>query len=465
MPIRKNKIISTIWPACWDEKILKKLLPNIDMCRINLSHCKSYADAKVIVDKIRKVDENKPIFLDTKWPEIRTKITQDLLVKTGDSIMICHPDKKVADALYIDYDLSDIPVGTKINLMERKVEIKVTSKKWDTLTGKVTSWWSIWVNKSVCFEWYTPKLPILTKSDIDCLTHAIQDGIYTFAISFVNDDKDIDTVKKIWWKDASLVKIISKIETPLGVKNIKKIIEKTDGVMIARWDLGNSIPLEQLPKAQSDICKIANDIGKPVILATQVLQSMSENPIPSRAELDEIAFNIKYWVDCFMTSDETATGKFPLQTIERLNKIIYSNQDDKVAMFYRSDDDFQQISDIMIYATVRLMKKFDFKVIVCPTESSATPSKIASQKPNQTIIWLTTNLQSYHFMHLMYGVYPVLVKKEFSDDNIKKSSKEISKKLFSNIKWSDKICIIQSSLQQNQTNKTNSIHMYRYDEL
>lgn len=465
MLTRKNKIISTIWPACWDAKILKKLLPSIDMCRINLSHCKSYADAKVIVDKIRAVDKDKPIFLDTKWPEIRTKIVQDLLVKTGNSVVICNSNKKISNALYIDYDLSDIPVGTKINLMERKVEIEVVAKKLDILTGKVVSWWSIWVNKSVCFEWYTPKLPILTESDKDCLIHAIDDGIYTFAISFVNDDKDIDKVKKIWWKDAGKVKIISKIETPLWVQNIKKIIDKTDGVMIARWDLGNSIPLEQLPKAQSDICKIANDIGKPVILATQVLQSMSENPIPSRAELDEIAFNIKYGVDCFMTSDETATGKYPIQTIERLNKIITSNQDDKLAIFYRSDDDFKHISDIMIYAAVRLMKKFDFKVIVCPTESGATTSKIASQKPDQTIIWLTTNIHTYHFMHMMYGVYPVLVKQGFSTDNIRKSSKDISKKLFPNIKWSDKVCIIQSSLQQNQTNKSNSIHMYRYDEL
>lgn len=465
MPIRKNKIISTIWPACWDEDVLDRLLPNIDMCRINLSHCKSYADAQVIIDKIRKVDEDKPILLDTKWPEIRTRITSDLIVKAGDDIVICHPDKNISNALYIDYDLSDIPIGTKINLMERKVEIQVTDKKWDVLTGKVTSWWSIWVNKSVCFEWYTPKLPILTESDIDCLVHAIQDGIYTFAISFVNHDTDIDEVKKIWWQDADKVKIISKIETPLGVHNIKKIVEKTDGVMIARWDLGNSIPLEELPKAQSDICKISNDIGKPVILATQVLQSMSENPIPSRAELDEIAFNIKYGVDCFMTSDETATGKYPIQTIEWLNKIILSNQSDKLAMFYRSDDDFQDIPDIMIYATVRLMKKIDFKTIVCPTESGSTTSKISSQKPNQAIIWLTTNLPAYQFMHLLYGTYPVLAEQVFSDEIIKSYSRDITKKLFEDIKWSDKICIIQSSLQQNQTNKSNSIHMYRYDEL
>lgn len=465
MIVRKNKIISTIWPACWDEKILKKLLPNIDMCRINLSHCKSYADAKVIVDKIRKVDPNKAILLDTKWPEIRTKMKDPIHVKTGQLITICHQNKAEDGALWIDYDLSNISIGTKINLMERKIEIKIVKKEKDKLIGKVISGWSIWVNKSVCFEWYTPKLPILTPSDTDCLTHAIKDDIWVFAISFVNHPKDIQEVKKIWWKDADKVKIISKIETPLGVKNIKPIVEDSDWVMIARGDLGNSIPLELLPQAQSNIAKTSNYLGKPVILATQVLQSMSENPIPSRAELDEIAFNIKFGIDCFMTSDETATGQYPLQTIDRLNKIISANQSNKMIPPFHPEDDFVEVPDIMVYATARLMKRFDFKIIICPTESGATVSKMSTQQPDQLIIGMTKNLWSYHFMHMLYGVYPMLVDKDFSNDIIKSYSKQISKKLFPNIKWSDKMCVIQSSLQQNQTNKSNSIHMYRYDEL
>ncbi len=465
------KIVATIWPSLKKETILKRFVNYVDVFRINLSHW-GLPEAQKYVEIIRKIDASKAIMFDTKGPEVRVKNSNIIDISKRKKIDIYFsPDMVESDDIYIDYPfLSEIKKGVILIIDDNKVVLRVDAVKDDRLVAKVLMGSEILPNKSVNFKWYSPKLDFLTEEDKNWILWAIKNHIVFIAVSFVRDANDILQLRKFlsenWWE---YIKIISKIETIDALENIDDIIKLSDWIMIARWDLGAVIPLESLTRVQLDIIKKCNMYWKPVIVATQVLPTMVSSPVPTRAEVDEVVYNIKHWVDAFMLSEETAVGKFVGETLERLNNIILSNQDIVDVDYGYNDlyiDKWNEITDYIIWQAYKTSKSLDIKAIICPTETGYTPTRLSTLKPSVPIIAFTKSDETFKYLNILWGVKAYKISDWFDYEKIKTLWKEIVKVVLrGNVNIDDKILIVHSTIAQNIPWMINGMEIYKYKDM
>ena len=466
------KVIATMWPAIEKETVLKRLINFVDIFRINFSHW-GLQNAKRYVDIIRKIDTSKAIMFDTRWPEVRIKNEKGIDITKKKKVKFIFSETFVDndEFILIDYPfLTEVPKGVLISIDDNKIILRVEKIESDWFVAKVIVWGFIKSNKSINFKDYTPKLDFLTDEDKQWILWAIKNHIVFIAVSFVKTWEDIkflrDFLNKNWW---DYIKIVAKIETVEALKNIDEILVYSDAIMIARWDLGGVIPLEQLSKIQLQLINKANRYWKPVIVATQVMPTMVSNPVPSRAEVDEIVFNIKNWVDAFMVSDETAVGQYPYQTLEWLNKIIDSNYEvvdlnlKYEDLFVKSD---YQITDHIIYEAWKLSEEMDIKAIICPTETGYTPARLSTLKPKVPIIAFTRSDDTFKYLNLLWGVKWYRISDWFGYERIKTLWKEIVRILLKwNVNIDDKILIVHSSIAQNVPWMINWLEVYKFKDL
>ena len=329
---RKTKIVATIGPATASKEMLSKIIDaGVNVCRINFSHG-THQDHQEVIENIRQINKEKGLFTailaDLQGPKIRVGEIKDngAVLKSGKEITIT-TKKCVGDAskVYISYQNfpKDVAAGEFILLDDGKLKLEVkSSNKKDEVIAVVLHGGVLSSNKGVNLPNTKISLPCLTPKDLKDLAFALQMKVAWIGLSFVRNAADIDELKTLIKKAKSNAKVIAKIEKPEAIINLKGIIKASDAIMIARGDLGVEVPMEKLPPLQKQIIKRCIQNAKPVIVATQMMESMMTNPSPSRAEITDVANAVLDGADCVMLSGETSVGHHPERVVNAMNKII-----------------------------------------------------------------------------------------------------------------------------------------------
>lgn len=328
--MRKTKIICTIGPVTDSYKMLERMYQaGMNVVRLNMSHG-THESHKKVIRAIRtlnkKVNYPIPIMLDTQGPEIRTgQMASDLNLKEGSEISVTvrgHGDVEES-SFHIDYEdlLDAVHVGDKITVDNGLINLQVLSKEAHHMRCRVIDGGSLKSKAHVNLPGVRVKLPAITEKDRQDILFGMEQEVDYIALSFVREAKDVLDLKELLADKADIIKVIAKIEDQEGVKNIKEIIEVSDGIMVARGDLGVEIEFYELPNVQRRIVRLCAKAGKRVIVATHLLESMIHSPMPTRAEVSDVANAVYEEADAVMLSGETAVGKYPAKCVEFMGKI------------------------------------------------------------------------------------------------------------------------------------------------
>lgn len=440
--MRKTKIVCTIGPATKEVEILKKLiLAGMNVARINFSHG-NYEDQKVYIENVKKAREelNVPValLLDTQGPEIRTGVLEQMPVKlkANDIFTLVNEDiignNEKVSVTYKDL-YKDIEIGTQILIDDGKIELEVIEIKDKDVVCKVTNGGMLGNRKSINLPGTHVNLPSLKEKDIQDLKDGCMADFDFVAASFVRSAEDVKSIRKVLDENGGKnIQIISKIENQEGIDNLDEIIELSDGIMVARGDLGVEIPYYEVPIMQKKFIQKCNNAGKMVITATQMLDSMTENPNPTRAEISDVANAIFDVTGAIMLSGESAMGKYPVKCVETMNEIATAvEQNIKYwKRFTRreydlSDLDYEFNLSHSVTSTAMEMKA---KAIFAYTETGNTPRMVASFLPSCPIYALTSSEKTYRQLALSWNTTPILIKGKTKPNDIISAGIEEAKK-------------------------------------
>ncbi len=437
--MNKTKIVCTIGPSCADVEIIKDMIrAGMDVARFNMSHGTHDTHREMInLVKQARYEMGVPvaIMLDTKGPEIRIRQFKDgkVMLKKGQDFALT-TELVSGDNSIVSVTYSKLPTivkkGTKILLNDGLIELKVSGVAGKIIYTKVVVGGELSNNKSINIPSVELNMNYLSETDKSDLQFGVEEGVDVYSISFVNSDSDIKEVRrflaKLGEKDAF---IISKIESAKGVENMEKIIEASDGVMVARGDMGVEIAFEKLPRIQKDMIALSKKLGKYTITATQMLESMVTNTRPTRAEISDVANAIYDGTCAIMLSGETSAGKHPVLAVETMNKIAAETED--IIDNQKSLAKFIPTKDITCgvgYAACALASSLSAKAILVTTTTGASASSICRFRPNCDIVALTPNLKTYYRLAMFWGVTPLLDQTYYSTDELLKSARDQAKK-------------------------------------
>ncbi len=398
--MRKTKIICTIGPKTESFDQLEKLaLAGMNVVRLNMSHAKHDGAARIIraVKTLnRKLADPIAILLDTQGPEIRTgDITGELALTTGDEITISVRDggDVEASSIRIHYDdlVSALKIGDRITVDNGIINLQVLTKNDNgTLGCKIIDGGILKSKRHVNLPGIRVNLPAITNKDRSDIAFGIEQEVDFIALSFVREAEDVRELKALLGKKAGKIKIIGKIEDQSGVANLDDILQEVDGIMVARGDLGVEINLAELPNVQRKIVRRCAEEGKRVIVATHLLESMIENPIPTRAEVTDVANAIYEEVDAVMLSGETTIGKYPIRCVEQLVEIARASERVPGLSFVQKltpDSDKQQIA----HYAVQLAESIGAKGTVVITRRGYMADFVTNCHPQKSRIYAFTN--------------------------------------------------------------------------
>ncbi|HEY8956776.1 pyruvate kinase [Chitinophaga sp.] len=427
----KTKIVATVGPACDTyEGLLTLVKAGVNVFRLNFSHG-SHEDKLRIIEYIRKINKTEPytvaILADLQGPKLRVGEIENnaLPLKKGDLLTFVN-EKLVGnmEKIYVSYpDLyKDLKVGQKILLDDGKIE---TIVKEITANGEIKAEVSLpgVLSSKKGFNLPDTKisLPALTEKDIIDLEFIIDQECDWVALSFVRSVKDLTDLRKRLEARNSKIKVISKIEKPEAIQNLKEIIWESDGVMIARGDLGVELPVEQIPMIQKDIIRKCIHRAKPVIVATQMMESMMDRTRPNRSEITDVANAVLEGADAVMLSGETATGMFPELVIQTMNKII--QEVEKEAIIYnrnliphRHSPTF--LSDALCYNACKIAEDLDADALIGMTQSGYTGFMLSSYRPRSPLYIFTKEKSLVNQLSLSWGVRAFYYEEEESLDDI-----------------------------------------------
>jgi len=423
----KTKILATIGPACSNQVMLQKMVDlGVNAFRINMSHG-SVDDKKFLFDQLKKItlenNQRPTILADLAGPKIRIKnIKNGLILNQNDKIIISNDKNSDEENITVSsgFTFGKISKGAKILINDGRIQLEVLKKisghavQVKTLIGGIVE-----KGKGVNFPGVAIDMPALTEQDRIDLLLAIEEEADWVALSFVRSAKDKKMVDAILKEKKASIPIIAKIEKWEALEHLDKIIDTFDGVMVARGDLGVEIPQEQVPLIQKKIISMANKSGKPVIIATQLLETMVESPTPTRAEISDIANAIFDGTDALLVTGETAVGKFPDKVIEVLKKVIIETEN---TIDYNSI--LQPIghehhtADAISHATCQIANDMSINVILSLTHSGSTARMIARYKPSAKIIALTPAETTYRQLSIIWGVTSIIIKEYSKSDDI-----------------------------------------------
>lgn len=431
--MRKTKIVATIGPASERDDILKELMLNgLNVARLNFSHGTHEEHRKRIntIKRLRdELDLPIAIMLDTKGPEIRIKhfkdgeITlesEDIFTLTTRDIL---GDQSIVSVTYEGL-AKDVTKGSRILIDDGLVELEVleiidgTDIKCVVLNGG-----TIKDRKGVNVPNIAINLPAVTEKDIEDIKFGIENDVDFIAASFIRKADDVIEIRKVLEENGGQhIEIISKIENQQGVDNIDEIIQASDGIMVARGDLGVEIEAEKIPILQKQIIKKCNLAGKPVITATQMLDSMMRNPRPTRAEVTDVANAILDGSDAVMLSGETASGKYPIEAVKTMHNIAINTESSSQYMetlqSKRTLDNHISTTNAISRATCTTAEDLKASAIITATSSGYTSKAVSKFRPQSPIIAATTSERVMRKLALVWGVYPVLSAKSQSTDEI-----------------------------------------------
>ena len=429
--MKKTKIICTMGPNTNDRELIKQLaLAGMDIARFNFSHGdhEEQAGRFALVESVRS-ELNLPIatLLDTKGPEIRTGLLKDdkkvTLVENQKYTLTTRDivgDDKIG---HITYDglPKDISKGNTILIDDGLIELRVEDVVDGTeIVCRVINGGELGSKKGVNVPNVSIRLPGITQKDKDDIIFGIEQGFDFIAASFVRNAACIQEIKELLWSHDADIPVIAKIENAEGIKNLDEIIRVADGIMVARGDMGVEIPAEQVPHIQKEIIRKCNASYKPVITATQMLDSMIRNPRPTRAEVTDVANAIYDGTDVVMLSGETANGKCPLEALKMMVKIAESTEQDLIGrgVNYSNLHSKRSISSAVANAAVQTAANLNAKAIVCPTISGFTARLTSKLKPEALIIGCSPYEPVLRKMQIYWGVKPIKTAVEKSTDKI-----------------------------------------------
>lgn len=428
--MKMTKIICTLGPSVDDDIKLNSIInAGMDVARFNFSHGDHEAQ-QIRVDRLKKIKaqngKNIALLLDTKGPEIRIgKFKEGCIeLKEGHEFILCNDDiiGTVNSVAITHKDLyKNIFIGKNILINDGLVELTVLEVKGKDIVCKVINGGIISNNKGINIPDTDTNLPSLTEQDKRDIKFAITNDFDFIAASFVRKAKDVVAVREILKENnAENIKIISKIENREGVDNFDEILSVSDGIMVARGDLGVEIPFEEIPSLQKMMCDKCNEQEKIVIVATQMLESMIQNPRPTRAEVSDVANAIYDGASAIMLSGESAAGKYPIESVETMTKIALKTEN---AIYGRGYNKLKlpsnsTTSESISLASVLTASSLDASAIVCLTESGLTAKKISYNKPTCPVLAITHDEKVVRNLMLTWGVFPVLMEENYDVENM-----------------------------------------------
>ncbi|WP_264738744.1 pyruvate kinase [Cytobacillus firmus] len=431
--MRKTKIVCTIGPASESvEKLTQLIEAGMNVARLNFSHG-DFQEHGQRIQNIRvaaeKTGKTVAILLDTKGPEIRTNNMQDgaIELRAGENIIISMNEVEgTADKFSVTYAglIEDVHTGSKILLDDGLIGLEVTKidKANSEIHTKILNSGTLKNKKGVNVPGVSVNLPGITEKDAQDIIFGIEQGVDFIAASFVRRASDVLEIRQLLEEhNASYINIIPKIENQEGVDNIDEILEISDGLMVARGDLGVEIPAEEVPLVQKKLIKKCNAQGKPVITATQMLDSMQRNPRPTRAEASDVANAIFDGTDAIMLSGETAAGSYPVEAVQTMHNIASraeSALDHKEILSNRSKDNEHNITDAIGQSVAHTALNLDVNAIITPTESGHTARMISKYRPKAPIVAVTSNDYVSRRLSLTWGVYPQIGQKASTTDDM-----------------------------------------------
>ena len=468
--MKKTKIISTIGPASDTVETMTQMANNgMDCARINLSHAKK-EDILKTINIIREVRQKsgKPlaIMYDTKGPEFRTTTIENggTTLQKDDTIKMSKNCKKGNNKEFgVNHNeaIDFIKLGDKVLIDNALLELEVIDKKEDHVLLKALGNGKIQDHKTINVPSVDLNLDFMSEIDREDITFAAKHACDYLALSFVNTREDVIEARKIIEKAGGDALIISKIESRKGIENINEIIEESDGIMVARGDLGVDVPMEELPILQKNIIHKCREKGKFAIVATEMLASMYENPRPTRAEVSDIANAILDGTDCVMLSGETTIGKYPIQAVSimaRICEYVESTIDYSKHVAYKGTIG---TSDTIAKLVAEAVEYSDIKLIVTTTMTGFTARKISNLRPNSTILACCPSNHIAEKVVLNFGVKPVTTDIYENTDEMVENSKKIAQKEF-NLNKGDLI-IVTGGFPLRKAKTTNYIRIIEID--
>ena len=431
--MRNTKIVCTIGPASESVETLEKLMEaGMNVARLNFSHG-DYEEHGARIKNIRlaalKRNKNVAILLDTKGPEIRTGNFKDgrADIEKGQTVYISMDEVEgTAERFSVSYSglIDDVEVGSKILIDDGLIELEVVNidKEKNEIETKALNSGEVKNKKGINVPNVSLKLPGITEKDRQDIIFGIENNVDFIAPSFIRRASDVLEIRDVLEKhNGEGIHIIPKIENQEGIDNIDEILEVSDGLMVARGDLGVEIPAEDVPLVQKQLIHKCNNAGKPVITATQMLDSMQRNPRPTRAEASDVANAIFDGTDAVMLSGETAAGLYPVESVQTMNNIALKAESalqHKRILDERSKHVNMTITEAISQSVTHTAINLDVKAIIAPTESGYTARMISKYRPKQTIVAVTFNDRVNRQLALVWGVHPVQGKKTSSTDEM-----------------------------------------------
>ncbi len=409
---RKSKIIATIGPATSDEDTILELLKSgVDVFRLNFSHSTPDTHLKIL-RKIRKLEETTgkyiPVIQDLPGPKIRIgKVPDDSLeLKKGDTLYLSSSEgnsKSIISVLFPDFDKMVKP-GEKIFLGDGEIELEVLEIGTNVRTlvrrgGILRSGKGITLSEPVY-------LPSLTDRDREYLEIGVKNGFDYIALSYVQRPDDVREAKELVREIGGNQGVIAKIEKCEALEHLDEITKIADGLIVARGDLGVVLPLVKIPHEQQRIIKTAREFAKPVFVATQMLSSMVEHERPTRAEVTDVTQAVVDGADGILLSEETAIGRYPVETISWADKILREAENIRELPGFSPNEN--DVSEVISYHAVEIAKRLGIRYIVTPTYSGSTPRRISKFRPDVPIIAMVPDVQIARKLSLLYGVVSVV---------------------------------------------------------
>ena len=439
--IKKTKIVATLGPASSTRDVIKEMmLSGVNVFRINFSH----ADYEDVLERIQIIRElnvelgfHVGILADLQGPKLRVgKMAPDTIVEDGQEVRFTTEkiDEGTADAIYMNYSQfpKDVSAGERILLDDGKLifEVVDTDKK-TSVTAKVIQGGVLKSKKGVNLPNTNISLPALTKKDVKDAVFAVKQNVDWIALSFVRHRQDVEDLRKLIKEHSEYdIPIISKIEKPEALVNIEEIVKASNGLMVARGDLGVEVPAEEVPLVQKELVQHAKRARIPVIVATQMMESMIDGLTPTRAEVNDVANSVMDGADAVMLSGETSVGKYPVEVIQTMRKIVVSVENSphiQVPLGAPQNKNDRFVTKSVCYHAATMANEIEAKAICTLTNSGYTAYQISAWRPSASILVFTTNKRILAQLNLIWGVKGSLYEGDGSTDDTVKEVNQIAK--------------------------------------
>ncbi|MBS3920498.1 MAG: pyruvate kinase [Deltaproteobacteria bacterium] len=436
---RKTKIVCTIGPASESSQVLKSMIKaGMDVARLNFSHgthenhLRKIKEIRTLSDRLKRP---VTILQDLSGPKIRVGKVKEggIGLKRGEKFILTNRkilgDEKGVSVTYPSLPM-EVNSGDTLLLADGAIELQALKSNDQDIECRVIVGGTLTSNKGINFPTGTIRISPFTKKDREDLLFGIRNGADMVSLSYVKDAGDIERVKRFLKKYSTFIPVIAKIERKEALEKIDEILLASDGIMVARGDLGVETPIEKVPNVQKMLIRKANALGKPVITATQMLRSMVDHNRPTRAEATDVVNAIYDGTDAVMLSEETAIGRFPVETVQMMAKIACAAEEQFPfdQFLNREMTEATGLPQAISYAASFLSEKVNAVAIVVPTESGSTARWVSRLRPRQPIIALSRHFSTIRSLNLCWGVTPLLVSDWRDTDDMLERAKRMPKK-------------------------------------